>query len=494
MNRLAIPTTALLGLTIGGMAYAAPSLRQDLDDYQTAQELSALMDEAAQAADEAERARLSILRDLPATLVGEFLVPTISGGSFSKAASGDLTYHADLSYAASGDVTSVLTRLKGALGTTNSGETVCLTTGDSTKKLGLRGPSVDALLVALGTSADALAPVTTYAGRVDDNNLMFAESLLGEDLFAGLGEAIDKLGSTDDLQIYLDVEDDKKDAAEEDPVELTLTTVDGQKLRLEVELDGPGTKKTELPEKANWRFGGTTTRVEFDKSVMGHVALLLLLMDDGQAALDGWEIAISDLETRVHYPTHYKNADGPDYSFHAMGAESAWFGTASLQVKGNLTVYHSASGCDTNVVITPRVDTLALGPLPEAAWDQVTSFKSVEAGTEEVELGYLEPPDCASDSSGISNEDFDEVMGRGTACQKRCDAVGSRIEEILQELIAAEQPAEDATALNDLFGAVECRTTCMQSKGYRGCLDTSVDARNDDDFLVNATSCEERRP
>jgi len=480
VNRITLLTTA--GLALSGSAFAG-SLQDELGDHKVMTQLAAAIGQA----DAAEAERKKILLDLPAALAAEFLVPSIAGGEFSGEDDA-LIYNSSLDYADSGDVSGVLTDLGNALGTQRGGETVCISTlGGATHKVEVHPQAVEALLQALGTSSSALAPVTTYLGKAGDSSVVLAEGILGTALFEALSSAIDDQKAGTPLKVRLDV-DTGAAGGKDSRTMLLLTTTDGQRLKLEVELDGP--KKSvidSIPEGAVWRVSGSAARVPFDKSSAGQIALLTVLLKEGR-------LTIGDLEKSVYYPSAFGPVAGADYAVQVLGEDNAWYGTSDISVKGGMEVARDSGDCGTTVVFASTVEALAFGPLPDTTWNSVTRFRPVRTDAEFVDLGYLLGPACASDPSGISDEDFDEVMGRGETCQTRCDTMQTMVQEATAKLTESKLLTDERATVGQRFDLLKCRSSCMRAKGYRACLDSASGIKNAGSFMDAALICEDRRP
>ncbi len=481
MNRITI--TTLLSFSLTSSALAAPKLSEALSDHRVSQGISA----AIATAEEAERERLQILEELPTSLAAEFLVPQVSDGSFSG--EGDqLTYSGDVTFSAAGDTEGVLSAVSKALGASRDGETICMSTaGGDTKKIVVEAATVPSLLNALGTSSDALEPSTHYLSKSGDSSLVIAEPILGSDLFQAIQDGIAALKKDEKLRIRLDAGAAGPGGAEE-PVHLLLTTTDGKRLKLEVELDGVKKSAADsVPEGAVWKISGSTARVPFDKGMPGHIMLLTTLLKEGR-------ISIGDIETVVTYPSHFAAVTGPDYTVELLGDDNAWFASSKLSVSGGMEVTRDASACSISVTFSAAAHAVSFGPLTEAAWKKAKTFRPVRAEAEVVDLGYLQGPACESDPAGITDDDFDEVMGRGDACQKRCDAMASLVPAATDKAVEAKTITDELMSVSQRFSNASCRTSCMQSKGYRGCIDSVIGIKPTLDFLNNAKICEDRRP
>ena len=481
MNRLSL--TVLLSLSMSSSALAAPNLDDALSDHKVLQSINSAM----ASMEAAEKERLKILEDLPATLAAEFLVPSVTEGAFSGADDA-LTYSGQVTHTAAGDTKSVLDAISTAIGTERGGDTVCVSTvGGNVQTISIDTPTMPALLKALGTSTEALAPSTHYLAKVGDKSIVLAESLLGSTLFAAVSEATEGLRGDDKLRIQLDAGANGAGAADK-PVQLLLTTVDGQKLKLEVELDAPKKSAADsVPEGAVWRVAGSSIRAPFDKTSAGQVLLLTTLLKEGR-------LSLGDVETVVTYPTHFAKVSGPDYTVELLGDDNAWFGSAKLGVAGAVTVNRSAGDCQLNVLFSAADSSVGFGPLPEATWKRANSFRAVRTDQTEVALGYLNGPACASNPAGISNEDFDEVMGRGGVCQKRCDDLAAKITEATAKLMESKVGTDEQLSVSKSFTSIACRSTCMKSKGYRDCTQQALKSFTPTSVLDKAKSCEDRKP
>jgi hypothetical protein len=159
-----------------------------------------------------------------------------------------------------------------------------------------------------------------------------------------------------------------------------------------------------------------------------------------------------------------------------------------------MEVARDTGDCGTTVVFVSTVETLAFGPLPDTTWNNVTRFRPVRTDAEFVDLGYLLGPACASDPSGISDKDFDEVMGRGETCQTRCDTMQTKVQKATSILTEAKLLTEERATVGQRFDLLKCRSSCMRAKGYRACLDSASGIRSHGSFMDAALICEDRRP
>jgi hypothetical protein len=163
-----------------------------------------------------------------------------------------------------------------------------------------------------------------------------------------------------------------------------------------------------------------------------------------------------------------------------------------------MEVYRGGGACGTNIIFSGKEQSVTVGPLPDVSWARATRFKAVSVDKYEPELGYLRAPHCSSPPSGISDRDFDELLGRNAACKQVCSMTAAQImkysSRVSTEISGSLMTGYITSTLPSTFRESACHSSCMVSKGYRQCLLTALDASGAVDFLNRAGMCEERRP
>jgi hypothetical protein len=269
------------------------------------------------------------------------------------------------------------------------------------------------------------------------------------------------------------------------PVRLSLTTTEGQRVTIPVELDGAD-RKLEVGSATRWVIGGQVTEIPFDQSHMGQIVLLGELMRQGTLKLTG-------LKKADHFPVDTKLMKGSfRYDVHLVGGDGAWFAGIEHNVRPTMTVQHTDGPCALSVAFSAQGDgQVNLGWLPMETWNSVSQTKVIAEGAARPVIGYLTAPQCASDSGGLSGEAFDRVMKLPKICSALCSSVSSAsagIPAILNEDGAVVQDALPPQK----FSAKVCTNTCVRRSAYRTCLEKKVrgDTRGRYRGLMN---CEDRR-
>jgi|GEM_PF-2645864 len=458
---------------------AAPNLRSEISNHKVASELDAMMKEAR----ESELGKRQILNDLPNRLAGEFLVPEVAEGEFSGS-NGDYTYTAPVEYTASGNLTGVLNEMATALGGVRAaGSSVCVFNVDGTyRKTNIRPQAVESLLKALGTSAKAIAPTTHYRAEVGDTTVILSESTLGAELFQLVETAITRGGTT---RLRLVSTDGSRVSPSEKAAKLVLETAEGQRLKLEVELDGAKDGlANSVPDGAEWRVNGSAVRVPFSSSIGGQMVLL-------QAMLKNGGIAFRNPEKVINFPSFFGSVKMPTQEIHLLGSDNAWFARSSIDTGGVMEVFHATGECKTNVVLSGKEAKVSIGPLKDTIWSIANRFQTVRPDRVEARLSYLRGPHNATPPSGITNREFDSFMGRGAACDQACGMTSTRTRKAMAMTAVLDPEAGQGMRS---FSKERCIEACMISAGYRRCLARSIDVEGASDFLYEAGICEQRRP
>lgn len=336
---------AFLSGVLAPSALAAPDLRTQISNHKVAAELDDMMKEARAS----ELGTRQILKDLPNRLAGEFLVPQVASGDFSEA-NGEYTYIAPVEYTATGNLNGVLSEMASALGGVRSaGSSVCVFNVDGTyRKTTIRPEAVKSLLTALGTSVKAIEPTTHYRAEVGDTTVILSASTLGKALFELVQTAINRGGTT---RLRLVSPDGSRVSPSEKAAQLVLETAEGQRLKLEVELDGAKNGLVNsVPKDAEWRVNGSAVRVPFSSQIGGQMVLLQALLKNGG-------IAFRNPEKVVNFPSHFGSVEMPPQEVHLLGSDNAWYASSTVKTAGVMEVFHDTGECKTNVVLSGKKST-----------------------------------------------------------------------------------------------------------------------------------------
>ncbi len=458
---------------------AAPNLRQEISNHKIAAELDAMMKDAGAA----ELGKRQILNDLPNRLAGEFLVPQVASGDFSEA-NGEYTYTAPVEFTASGNMTGVLNEMAGALGgVRSSGSSVCVYNVDGNyRKVTIRPEATKSLLQALGTSVKAIAPTTHYTADVGDTTLILSDSTLGEDLFTLVQTAINRGGTT---RLRLVSPEGARVSPSEKAAQLVLETAEGQRLKLEVELDGAKNGLlNSVPDGAEWRVNGSAVRVPFSSRSDGQMVMLSALLKNGG-------LSFRNPEKVVNFPSFFGGVTMPKQEVHLLGSDNAWYASSTVSTSGVMEVFHGTGECKTNIVLSGKAKRVAIGPLRDSIWAVASRFRTIQPDQTETRLSYLRGPYNSTPPSGISNREFDSFLGRNSACKQACGMMSSRTKQAMT-LTAILDP--EAGRNMRTYSGGKCISACMVSAGYRGCLASSLDVESNSEFLYEAGICEQRRP
>jgi hypothetical protein len=471
--------TALISLgALCTAVSAAPNLRQEIKDHKISVQLDEMMEESRKT----ELGKRSILNNLPDRLAAEFLVPFVSDGAY-ESDDDEYAYLAQTAFKSSGMLSAVLGEMAGALGGSRSvGERVCVSSlNGSIQKITVREEAAEALHNALGTSSRALAPSIHYEVQVGGSSIVLSEDTLGSTLFSIVNDRVDSGGS---IRIRLVTADAKRVTPNDAAAQLVLQTVEGQKLKLEVELDGARNGLVNsVPKGAQWRVSGSAKQAPFQASKAGHVQLLSVMLKEGR-------LSFRAPKKVSQYPSHFGKVSLPKQRFHLLGSNNAWFGAKTINPKGNMEVFRGSGECETNVVFSGEESTVKLGPISELAWASTTQIRTVRPDQYREEVGYLNGPYNSTEPSGISNAAFDRFLGRASNCKAACSAISGRAKS--SRALAVLEP--EAGAGMQSFTEKSCQKACMISGQYRSCLADSMDLRGPIDFLYAASECEARRP
>ena len=486
-------TTSLFILALGLPAAAAPSVSDALSDHKAAIELNAAMDEI----NEEERKRREVLIDLPDAIAKAFLSPTVTDGGFTGDGENP-SYVADVEYNSTASAADLISKLKIAIGGARDGQIVCIASGDDNPtKFRIRGPAETALLAALGTSASAIEPVPHFLTEAGDETIVVESSLQGTALFDELKEGFERTRRGGSLNVYLEVDSGPGVGVSQRPAKLILTTIDGRKLNLEVEIDAPAKSIADnVPEGAKWRVQGSAVQIPFDAERPGQIALLTALLKNGK-------LRLANVERVDNYPIARKAIKGSTYDVHAIGRNNAWYTSNPLEVQGVMSVSRTEDDeCDINVGVVSTVYSMTVGPLSAEQWSGVTAFRPVERGEEITDLGYLNGPACASDPVNRSFKAFDASITIIEDCKAYCEEIESKIDKQLTMAMILGAVSKEVAEELKLFERSTCEQNCQASNEYRSCMNDAFFADDSDSDSEGATQsgldsayiCQVRQP
>jgi hypothetical protein len=437
-------------------ASAESAVKQQLQDLEEDQALEGLLEPSA-----ADDAKARALRNLSAELAQAGLVPRVdfAGGHFDASGKeGGASFSAPLIFSRKPAFAERIGLVAKALGASATAPlTMCFSTPDGAKerfKVSKTGEAI--LLKALSVSG--IDPVPMHHAQMNGRVAVLSGAHVGESLYGALRKLSD--GGRAEVSLSL------APLPQWQPVRLSLTTTEGQRVTIPVELDGAD-RKLQVTADTHWVVDGAETNIAFDKARLGQVVLLAELMRHGSLKLTG-------LTKSDHYPvSRTLLSESLRYTFHLLGANSAWFASIDHLIQPKLTVRHTAGACSLAVDFTshtaPVVD---LGWQPMSVWNDLSSTKPVAAGQAEMVVGYLTPPKCASDDGGVSAEEFDTLMELPKNCAALCKSVADAAGAIPAVLREGKVITPGVDALS--FSASTCQTTCMKMSEYRGCLTDKV--------------------
>jgi hypothetical protein len=498
MNNRIFPT--LFVSLISTASIAGSNVNSALSNYKITSELNREMASIS----EAEQKKREVLIDLPNKIASEFLNPSIVEGEISGEGD-ELTYSGEVSYRPGAGSNALVRKISLALGTPGNGSVLCLSGEDADpQRVTIDDNAVDTLLSSLGTSAAKIAPSVHFVTKAGKDTVVVASELQGEALYKELRKSLEKAGAKGSVRVYLEVPDGPKVGATQKPANLILTTTDGRKLQLEVEIDAPAKNLADnVPKGAVWRVAGSNIEVPFSKKQSGHLSMLSALLKNGK-------LRLSNIERNEHFPIVRNQVTGADYRIQTIGNNNAWFGQAELAVTGVMTVKCTDGRCDVDVNVSGSNSAVALGPLSEDQWSRVTSFRPVRKGKEIVDLGYLEGPACASTPQNTSFDRFDRSMTLGADCTAMCKDINIRLKaQVPLALLMGSIGHEVADTLKK-FHIPECETNCKASSEYMSCMsdavsnsaiqpiqttdDSSGDGEEKESNLNNFYLCQSRQP
>ena len=386
-------------------------------------------------------------------------------------------FQAPVSFTRSGQFAARIEAVGSALGASaTAARTVCFTTPDNkTERFNVSAAGESTLLDALGVSD--IETVPKHHAQMNGRVVVLSHAGFGEpfyDVIRARAEAGAK-----ELALSL------SPLPEWQPVRLSLTTTEGQKVTIPVELDGAD-RKLEVGAETRWLVNGQATDVMFDESHMGQIVLLGELMRQGNLTLKG-------IKTANHFPVD-KTAfeDSFNYSVHLVGSDGAWFASIEHNVQATMAVQRTDGPCSVSIAFDAQGDgPIDLGWLPMETWNSVSKTEIIAAGSARPVIGYLTAPECVSSAGGLSGEDFDKVMELPTVCSALCTSVSSAGKTIPAVLNEDGEVIQDALPDQNLSIDV-CTSTCVRRSAYRACLEENVqgDVRS---RYIGLMNCEDRR-
>ena len=467
--------SSLTAFTLIPTPPAVANVRAQLETLQNDQALKKLLSPTA-----ADNAKRKTLTNLAQDLAKAGLVPTVelAMGRFDDTVEqGMARFQAPVSFTRSGQFATRIEAVAKALGASATGaRTVCFTApGSKTERFNVSAAGESTLLDVLGVSD--IEAIPKHHAQMNGRVVVLSHAGFGEpfyDMIRARAEAGAK-----ELSLSL------SPLPEWQPVRLSLTTTEGQKVTIPVELDGAD-RKLEIGAETRWMVNGEATEVTFDESHMGQIVLLGELMRQGNLTLKG-------IKTADHFPvdkTAFK--DSFNYSVHLVGSDGAWFASIEHNVQAMMAVQRTDGPCSLSIAFDAQDDgSIDLGWLPMETWNSVAKTKVIAAGSARPVIGYLTAPECVSNSGGLSGEEFDKVMELPTVCSALCTSVSSAAKTIAAVVDEDGAVLQDALPDQNLSMDV-CTDTCVRRSAYRVCLEENVqgDPRS---RYIGLMNCEDRR-
>lgn len=458
--------------------HAAPAeanVKAQLKALQGKEALKKLL--APGAADDAKRRALS---NLAGDLAAAGLIPKVdlSKGSFDdEVTDGQARFKAPVLFNRSAAFVTRVRAVGNALGASATGtQTVCFDTPDkSSERFKVSKAGEQALVKALGASG--ITPIAMHRVQMNGRVVVLSGARFGDDLYDAVRARA--AGGAQELALSL------TPLPEWQPVRLSLTTTEGQRVTIPVELDGAD-RRLEVSPETRWVIGDVVTEIPFDQTKLGQIVLLGELMRRGSLKLT--EITQADF-----YPVDKKTMNGSlSFDVHLIGANGAWYASRSYSAKPTMRVQHTGGACSLSVRFGLEGDTtMDLGWQPLDTWDKLSSTKVLSKGASKPVIGYLKAPTCASEPGGLSGEAFDKVMERPKLCKALCSSVSKAARGIDAVYNEDGEVVQDALPAQS-FSTQTCAETCVQRSAYETCLQSMVrgDARSRYKGLLN---CETRR-
>jgi hypothetical protein len=449
------------------------AVKQQLQDLEEDQALEALLEPSA-----GDNAMMRALTNLTVDLAQAGLVPRVdfSGGHFDASGKeGGASFSAPLVFSRQPAFARRIRLVAKALGASATApRTICFSTPDgATERFNVSKTGEAILLEALSVSG--IDPVPMHHAQMNGRVVVLSGARVGESLYGALRKLTE--GGRAEVSLSL------APLPQWQPVRLSLTTTDGQRVTIPVELDGAD-RKLQVTSDTRWVVDGVETNIAFDKVRLGQIVLLAEMMRHGNLKLTG--LTISD-----HYPVSRTVRGALLYTFHLLGANGAWFASIDHLIQPKMTVRHTAGACSLAVDFASHTAAVVdLGWQPMSVWNELSSAKPVAAGQTEMVVGYLTPPKCASDDGGVSAKKFEMLMKLPRICAALCKSAAHAAQGIPAiygsegvtwstaqgiPFIDGSEAVIISPALSaQRFSAGTCQTTCMEMSEYRKCLKQKV--------------------
>ncbi len=445
-------------------------------------ELWSQTQQASRAASSNGRATGSVgtLATLPARLADALLVPKASVGPLKGASPTKLGSTASLAYATdSAAVDTLLGSLAKEFPNGKAG--LCVGAGDFTRQAKLPAGAIEAIAGTFGMRPEDGQPVTVWEVSLGGRTAPLTKQTAGEALY----ELLRRRGTSSkpmDVGVYPPLE--------EVPTRLTLTTVDGKKLTLPVELEGASSQLKLAPDSTWLLPGGASVRV--DLSLPLHRLLMERVLVDGAARLDRVESRVLQRSWSGAVP----RSTARTVELHVVGAANRWFGKSRATLGANAQIVREREGCALTITVEPTVTAVELPEMPLFAWKAVTGVTIVDPSAKSVVLGFLDGPAAETHQGRLTWREFDDALAKTPRCAALCNGASDYLtgkfekeKALFDAMQAAGLVSADATPpVAPFFDTALCQRSCGVSSEYENCVRSS---QNDAAAL---RSCQSRAP
>ena len=469
----------LIALVGAPLSAQATGIASKLTNFQEEQESDSITNEGER---KANAARQKAMANLASALARTSLVPQVlfSKGQITKEdADGRYHYEAPVRFNRSQAFTTRLAEVKRVLkALPPATRSICIRTPTGpTERFNLTKAAEAQLLKALRVGD--IEPVPMHKAQMEGRTVVLSSARLGEDLYDVFTARVSS-GQGNTVTLGLTPQ------PEWQPVRLSLTTTEGQRITIPVELDGAD-RRLEIRADTRWVVDGQPTDIAFDQGNLGQIVLLSQIVRKG-------EIKLQNITRADYYPVHRHTLDeGFSYDMHLLGESGTWFSQISYEVRPKMTVQYSAGSCSLRVRFAPSDDTAVdLGGLMEHQWKRVSErVKVIATGTARPVIGYVSAPKCSSNPAGLNAKAFDKVMALPKRCATLCRKVATAAQSISATYDEDGEVIQDAVPAQS-FSQKVCTDTCVERSAYKTCLQKKVrgDARKRYNGLLN---CETRR-
>jgi hypothetical protein len=481
--------TVLAGLSV--LLFSLPAIsesavKQQLKELEEEQALEMLLEPNAE-----DNAKTRALTNLAAELAEAGLVPSVD---FSKGhlgatdKEGGARFVAPLNFSRKSEFAKRISLVAKALGSSDTApRTICISTPDgSTERFNVSKTGEAILLKVLSVSK--IEPIPMHRAQLDGRVVVLSGASIGDSLYTSMR----KLGKSGRDEVSLSLEP----LPQWQPVRLSLKTTAGQHVTIPVELDGAD-RKLQVTSGTYWVLNGVKTNIAFDQTQLGQMVLVAELMRQGSLKLTG--LTMSD-----HYPVNRQPLESLHYTFNLLGAKSAWFASINHVIQPEMTARHTAGSCSLAVDFESGPHALKnsvgqdlgeniidLGWQPMSVWHELGSIKPVPSGQTEMVVGYLTPPQCASNEGGLSPKEFDILMRLPKSCKALCKSVAGAARAIPADIRNGNVIKPKTPSISSFTSPV-CEASCIAISEYRTCLNQRVsgDKRRRNKGLRH---CERRR-